>query len=189
MQDNKYVLGVYSFCIALAIYAFAGLGMLALSRGVGEGKGRSGGTARTQARKGEPKRAAPAATGSGATEGMTKAEFRARVQTFNGQPGAWDGNSGRGGRDGYFGNAPGDVIGHIGFNARAKPVTPPAHHYDVVATLSARDFRDAFGLPAKTQTLGEVAVWSWVCRDGTVEVIHVPNGRPERVNLICIDDR
>lgn len=43
-------------------------------------------------------------------------------------------------------------------------------HENVGCPILTADLEKAFGKPAKTQTVGKVAVWNWKCKDGSVLV-------------------
>jgi hypothetical protein len=104
------------------------------------------------------------------TEGMNKEEFREKVKTFkNLAPGF------RGGRNWNGVNfGPGDSV-------------PGSNAYRT-AIFEKRDFYDAFGPPAKTQTKGTMVHWYWKCRDGVVDVYHVASSNPEKVGFMGVDD-
>jgi hypothetical protein len=119
---------------------------------------------------------------------ITKADFRQKVMTFKNLgpgygPASWSGLNGQGGRKGYIV----EPVANLPPNIKQPEVGQ--HRWGIRAEFKKKDFDDAFGNPHSTQTTGEVTIWSWRCRDGTVEVIlvHV-SPASTRLSFIGIDD-
>lgn len=127
-----------------------------------------------QATKPSPARPAPspAPSAAGGTRSMSRAEFRSAAQGLEGLSGQkWSGVNGQGGRIGVI----------------ARDTGMPL--LMAVGVYEAGTFDRRFGPPDRIRSERLVEVWSWTCRDGTVEVIVVPRAsKDSRVELVGIDD-
>jgi hypothetical protein len=92
--------------------------------------------------------------------------------------------NGNGGRKGYIVGPPANPL-----PPGIKQADLGQHRWGIRAEFAKKDFDDAFGNPHSTQTMGEVTIWSWRCRDGTVEVILVyVSPATTELTFIGIDD-